>query len=702
MIVPDEEAPSAEPPIALAPPLDDPSLYYSRELSWLEFNDRVLEEAFDESNPLLERLKFVAINGTNLDEYFMIRVAALKQQIAAEVHKRSNDGRLPAEQLHAISERLRPSLERFAKLLHGDLLPALEREGIVIRRYDDLDATARASLEKLFQERVFPVLTPLAVDQGHPFPYISNLSLSLGVELFESTPDGPVAHFARVKVPPSLSRFIAIDAPEGAHHFVMLEDVIAHNLGVLFSGLEIGASYCFRVTRDADLDLQEDEADDLLVAIESELRRRRFGEPVRLEVDSAMPEHLRAMLLEALSLQPVDLYAVDAMLGTSDLWALVGIDRPDLHDAPFTPAIPKRLVGEADIFAAIREGDILLHHPYDSFDPVVQFLKAAANDPQVLAIKQTLYRTSGNSPIVNALVEAAEEGKQVATLIELKARFDEENNIHWARNLERVGAHVVYGFPGLKVHAKVILVVRDEPDGIRRYMHFGTGNYNDKTAKIYTDLSLFTCNAELGADVTHLFNRLTGFSKANRYNRLLVAPTNMRQGFYDLIEREADHARNGRPAGITAKFNAISDARMVQALYAASQAGVNIELIVRGMCELRPGLPGVSDRIRVRSIVGRFLEHSRIFSFVNGGENEIYIGSADWMGRNLDRRVETIVPVLDPALRAEIAQTLEMLDRDNAKTRFLRSDGTYSRRVPAEGEERFCAHEALLEAAKAI
>jgi polyphosphate kinase len=702
MIVPPEETLPVEPPIPLAPPLDDPSLYYSRELSWLEFNDRVLEEAFDESNPLLERLKFVAINGTNLDEYFMIRVAALKQQIAAEVHKRSNDGRLPAEQLGAISERLRPSLERFAKLLHGDLLPALEREGIVIRRYDDLDSAARAGLEKLFEERVFPVLTPLAVDQGHPFPYISNLSLSLGVELFESTPDGPVAHFARVKVPPSLSRFIPIEAPEGAHHFVMLEDVIAHNLGVLFSGLEIGASYCFRVTRDADLDLQEDEADDLLVAIESELRRRRFGEPVRLEVDAAMPEHLRAMLLEALSLQPVDLYAVDAMLGTSDLWTLVGIDRPDLHDAPFTPAIPKRLVGEADIFAAIREGDILLHHPYDSFDPVVQFLKAAANDPQVLAIKQTLYRTSGNSPIVNALVEAAEEGKQVATLIELKARFDEENNIHWARNLERVGAHVVYGFPGLKVHAKVILVVRDEPDGIRRYMHFGTGNYNDKTAKIYTDLSLFTCNAELGADVTHLFNRLTGFSKANRYNRLLVAPTNMRQGFYDLIEREAEHARNGRPAGITAKFNAISDARMVQALYAASQAGVKIDLIVRGMCELRPGLPGVSETIRVRSIVGRFLEHSRIFSFVNGGENEIYIGSADWMGRNLDRRVETIVPVLDPVLRAEIAQMLAMLERDNAKTRWLRSDGTYSRRKPEDGEERFCAHEALLEVAKAL
>jgi polyphosphate kinase len=702
MIVP-EERPVEEPVPAPAPPLDDPSLYYSRELSWLEFNDRVLEEAIDDRNPLLERLKFVAIYGTNLDEYFMIRVAALKQQIAAEVHKRSNDGRLPAEQVQAISDRLRPSLERFAKLLHGELLPALEREHIVVRRYDHLEEPERAKLEKFFDERIFPVLTPLAVDKGHPFPYISNLSLSLGVELFEATPEGPIARFARVKVPSSLSRFIPIDSPEGANHYVMLDDVIGHNLGALFPGMEIGASYCFRVTRDADLDLQEDEADDLLVAIESELRRRRFGEPVRLEVDAAMPEHLRTMLLEALSLQPVDLYAVDAMLGTSDLWAIIGLDRPELHDVPFTPAIPKRLVGEPDIFAAIREGDILLHHPYDSFDPVVQFVKAAAADPTVLAIKQTLYRTSGNSPIVGGLVEAAENGKQVATLIELKARFDEENNIHWARNLERVGAHVIYGFPGLKVHAKVILVVRDEPDGIRRYMHFGTGNYNDKTAKIYTDLSLFTCNAELGADVTHLFNRLTGFSKATKYNRLLVAPTNMRTGFYELIDRESEHARAGRPAGIVAKLNAISDARMVQALYAASQAGVDIELIVRGMCELRPGIPGVSDRIRVRSVVGRFLEHSRVFSFVNGGEGEIYMGSADWMGRNLDRRVETIVPVLDPAIREHItAGILDILERDNAKTRWLRSDGSYTRRVAEPGEPFFCAHDALLESASAL
>jgi polyphosphate kinase len=407
------------------------------------------------------------------------------------------------------------------------------------------------------------------------------------------------------------------------------------------------------------------------------------------------------MLLDALSLGKVDLYAIDGTLGTSDLWSIVNLDRPELHDPPFTPAIPKRLVGEPDIFAAIREGDILLHHPYESFDPVVQFLKAASADPDVLAIKQTLYRTSGNSPIVAALVEAAENGKQVAALIELKARFDEENNIHWARNLERVGAHVVYGFPGMKVHAKVILVVRNEPEGIRRYVHFGTGNYNDKTAKIYTDLSLFTCRPELGEDVTHLFNRLTGFSKTTKYGKLLVAPTTMRAGFVGLIEREAEHARAGRPSGIVAKLNAISDARMVQSLYAASQAGVPIELIVRGMCELRPGIPGVSETIRVRSIVGRFLEHSRIFCFTNGGDREVYIGSADWMGRNLDRRVETIVPVLDPVLRETICTgVLDVLERDNCKTRWLRSDGTYVRRVVKEGEPIFCAQTALLEFAK--
>jgi polyphosphate kinase len=681
--------------------LDDPSLYFSRELSWLEFNDRVLEEAIDPRNPLLERLKFVAIYSTNLDEYFMIRVAAIKQQLAAEVHKRSNDGRLPSEQMAAIAARLRISLARFGALLSNELFPALAAEGIAIRRYDELAAEDRAGLKRFFDERIFPVLTPLAVDQGHPFPYISNLSLSLGVELYEQTPEGPSPRFARLKVPSSLPRLISVDAPEGRKHFVALEDVIAHNLDALFPGMDVRAAYGFRVTRDADLDLQEDEADDLLRAIESELRKRRFGEPVRLEVEAAMPEHLRAMLLDALALDEVDLYAIDGMLGTSELWSIVNLDRPDLHDPPFTPAIPKRLLGQTDIFAAIREGDLLLHHPYESFDPVVQFVKAAAADPNVLAIKQTLYRTSGNSPVVAALVEAAENGKQVAALIELKARFDEENNIHWARNLERVGAHVVYGFPGMKVHAKVILVVRNEPEGIRRYVHIGTGNYNDKTAKVYTDLSLFSCRPELGEDVTHLFNRLTGFSKATKYSKLLVAPTTLRTGFVELIEREAEHARAGRPSGIVAKLNAISDARMVQALYAASQAGVPIELIVRGMCELRPGLPGVSETIRVRSIVGRFLEHSRIFCFHSGGDREIYIGSADWMGRNLDRRVETIVPVIDPAIRDYIREEiLDVLERDNCKTRWLRPDGSYVRRTVAEGEPLFSAQDAMLESAK--
>jgi polyphosphate kinase len=681
--------------------LDDPSLYYSRELSWLEFNDRVLEEAIDERNPLLERLKFIAIYGTNLDEYFMIRVAALKQQIDAEVLKRSLDGRLPDQHLHAISERLRPSLALAGKALHEGILPELERNGIRIVKFVELDEERRAGLRKTFHDRVFPVLTPLAVDKGHPFPYISNLSLSLGIEIEDRGPEGPAVHFARVKVPQSLPRFVPVPAEPGQTHFILLEDLIAHNLDALFPGARVKKAYCFRVTRDADLDLQEDEADDLLRAIESELRRRRFGEPVRLEIEASMPRELREMLLEALGLSETDLYESDGMLATSALWALYGADRPDLKDIPFTPAIPRRLVGEFDMFAAIRDGDILLHHPYDSFDPVIQFVQQAARDPKVLAIKQTLYRTTGQSPIVRSLVEAAESEKQVAALIELKARFDEENNINWARNLERVGAHVVYGFPGLKVHCKVILVVRDEPEGIRRYVHFGTGNYNEKTAKLYTDLSYFTCRPELGGDATYLFNRLTGFSKDTRYAELLVAPTTLRSGFEALIERERDHALSGRKAGITAKLNAIADGGICQALYRASQAGVPIDLIVRGMCELRPGIPGVSETIRVRSIVGRFLEHSRIYVFENDGDREIYIGSADWMGRNLDRRVETIVPVTDRGLQAQILAILEVMHADNVKARWLLPDGTYQRRVPADGEPVLSAQDALLHAALA-
>jgi polyphosphate kinase len=698
MLTGSQIASELRPPEAVPIALDDPSLYINRETSWLEFNDRVLEEALDERNPLLERLKFIAIYGTNLDEFFMIRIAGLMQQLAAEVHKRSDDGHTPEEQLELVSRHLRRSLARMTDCLKNQLFPSLERHGIRILRLDQLDTPTTRTLRRYFEERVFPVLTPLAIDKGHPFPYISNLSISLAVELEEATPEGPVHYFARVKVPGSLPRFVPIDsAPPGQHWYVMLEDVIAHNLEALFPGLRVTASYLFRVTRDADLDLQEDEADDLLRAVESELRKRRFGEPVRLEVEPAMPDELRRKLLEALELDSGDCYEVDGMMGTETLWTLVNLDEPGLHDPPFTPSFPKRLIGQADMFAAIREGDLLLHHPYESFDPVVQFVQQAANDPNVLAIKQTLYRTSGNSPVVGALVDAAENGKQVAALIELKARFDEENNIHWARMLERVGVHVVYGLAGLKTHAKVTLVVRDEPDGIRRYMHFGTGNYNDRTARIYTDLSLFTCRADLGADATQLFNALTGFSKADSYEQLLVAPFGLRTGFEELIDRETAHAEAGRPSGIVAKLNAISDAGIVQALYRASRAGVPIDLMVRGMCVLRPEVRGVSETIHVRSIVGRFLEHSRMFVFTNGGEREVYIGSADWMGRNLDRRVEAVLPVLDPVLGEFIcADILDVLFADNVKARVLRSDGSYERRRILPGEDRVDAQQIFL------
>jgi len=674
--------------VAAVPSLEDPSLYISRELSWLEFNDRVLEEALDDRTPLLERVKFVAIYGTNLDEYFMIRVAALKQQIEAQIFRRSEDGRTPSEHLLAISERLRISLGRQMHLLNRVLLPTLAQHGIKIKRISELSEEQQLALERAFDDRVFPVLTPLAVDRGHPFPYISNLSLSLAVELEDVTPDGIELHFARVKIPQTLPRFVPIDpAPEGEQWYVMLEDLIAHHLNALFPGMEVRDSYLFRVTRDADLDLQEDEADDLLRAIESELQKRRFGEPVRLEIERGMPEYMRELLLNALQLAPTDCYEIDGLMGLGALLTIATLpERPQLHDPPFTPAIPKRLIGVTDMFAAMRESDILLHHPYDSFDPVVQFVRQAAEDERVLAIKATLYRTSGkNSPIVAALLDAAENEKQVAVLIELKARFDEENNIDWARRLERAGVHVVYGFAGLKTHAKATLVVRQEDDGIRRYMHFGTGNYNEKTARLYTDLSLFTCRPELGTDVTQLFNALTGFAKITDYEDLLVAPVNLRRELTELIERETEHARAGRASGIRAKLNAITDGEIVRALYRASQAGVPIDLIVRGMCVIRPAVPGVSETIRVRSVVGRFLEHSRIVAFENGGDREIFVGSADWMGRNLDRRVEAMVPVLDPLIAETIhSQILAIIAADNVKARELQPDGTY-RRLHADG-----------------
>ena len=687
--------PKLQPAASPVRPLDDPSLYFSRELSWLEFNERVLEEALDESTPLLERLHFVSIYGTNLDEFFMVRVAAIKQQIEAQVHKH----------LLAISERLRVSLARQTRLLNEDLLPALESNGVRVLRVNDLDEERRAQLDRIFDERVFPVLTPLAVDAGHPFPYISNLSLSLAVELEEVTADGVQLHFARVKIPQTLARFVAVEGvPEGEQWFVLLEDLIAQHLHALFPGMQVRESYLFRVTRDADLDVQEDEADDLLAAIESELQRRRFGEAVRLEIERGMPEYIRDLLLDALDMPASDCYEVEGLMGLGDLMTLVNVPgHPQLREPPFTPAIPKRLIGAADLFAAIRESDVLLHHPYESFDPVVQFVRQAAEDPRVLAIKMTLYRTSGkDSPIVRALLEAAENGKQVAVLIELKARFDEENNIEWARRLERAGVHVVYGFAGLKTHAKVLLVVRQEDDGIRRYMHFGTGNYNEKTARYYTDLSLFTCRPELGSDASELFNALTGFSKVTDYEDLLVAPVNMRREITALIEREADHARAGRPAGIRAKLNAITDGDLTRALYRASQAGVPVDLMVRGMCVVRPGVPGVSESITVRSIVGRFLEHSRVFVFENGGDRATFMGSADWMGRNLDRRVETVVPVLDPFLAETIyGRILSVMFADNVKSRELQTDGSYRRLRPL-GQPPVDAQQVFLGQARAL
>ncbi len=687
MITQPQQTRAAVPPATL----DDPSLYISRELSWLEFNDRVLEEGLDDRSPLLERLKFVAIYGTNLDEFFMIRVAAIKQQIEAQVVRRSDDGRTPTEHLAAISERLRESLPKQMRLLNDELLPALEREGVRLMRVAELDDDTQAALERTFDESVFPVLTPLAVDSGHPFPYISNLSLSLAVELEESTRDGIELHFARVKIPPTLPRFVPVESSAIANErrFVLLEDLIAHHLDGLFPGMHVRDSYLFRVTRDADLDLQEDEADDLLRAIESELRRRRFGEPVRLEVERGMPEYMREFLCNSLELTAVDSYEIEGMMALSDLWQIVNLpDYEAVRDKPFMPAIPKRLIGASDMFAQIREGDILLHHPYDSFDPVIQFVQQAAVDEKVLAIKATLYRTSGkNSPIVRALLTAAENEKQVAVVIELKARFDEENNIEWAKRLERAGAHVVYGFANQKVHAKTLLVVREDEDGLRRYMHFGTGNYNEKTALLYTDLSLFTARPELGTDDSQLFNALTGFSKVTDYEDLWVAPVTLHRELIARIDRETDHARAGRPAGIRAKINAITEGDVIRSLYRASQAGVPIDLLVRGMCVLRPGVPGVSENIRVRSIVGRFLEHSRMYVFENGGEREIFIASADWMGRNLDRRVELAVPVLDPVMAETLAtHILTVLLADNVKSRELQVDGRYRRLAPGPGE----------------
>ncbi|MGQ9490730.1 MAG: polyphosphate kinase 1 [Anaerolineae bacterium] len=673
--------------------LRDPSLYFNRELSWLEFNRRVLEEAQDTRHPLLERVKFLAIFSSNLDEFYMIRVSGLKDQVAAGVTSAPPDGMLPSEQLAAIRARVLPMLREQRRYFYDEIVPALAANDVHLLHYYQLDAEDQDYLRRFFLDEVLPVVTPLAFDPGRPFPHISNLSLNLAILV--QGPDGE-ERFARIKVPTSLPRLVSLppkaDAvrPDHQYRFVWLEQVIAANLGVLFPGYGILAAYTFQVIRDADLEIQEDEAPDLLETIEQGLRQRQFGPVVQLTVDEAMPESMVQLLKENLEVSDQDVYFLQPPLGMSSLWALTNINRPDLKDPPFVPAVPPQLRDlktPDSIFAAIRKQDILLHHPYDSFKPVLDFINAAAVDPNVLAIKQTLYRVGQNSPVVRSLLEAQRNGKQVAVLVELKARFDEESNIGWARALETEGVHVVYGLVGLKTHSKITLVVRREPGGLRRYLHLATGNYNVITAGIYTDLGLLTCDPEMAADATELFNTLTGYSRQQYYRRLLVAPGSMRQRIEDLIQREIDHARAGRRAHLIFKMNALVDERLIRKLYEASQEGVQVDLIVRGICCLRPGVPGVSDNIRVISIVGRFLEHSRIYYFANADTPEVYLGSADLMPRNLDRRVEIIFPVLDSEIAAYLRwAVLEAELHNNVRARLLQADGNYVRRMPALGE----------------
>ena len=651
--------------------------YVNRELSWLDFNARVLHEARDERNPLLERVKFLAIFASNLDEFFQVRVSGLMEQVAAGSAKRSSDGRTAAEQLVEVRARVRDLVHEHSRL-YAEVRAGLAREGVAIVDHAAIPEH-HATLRERYLEEIFPVLTPLAVAPGHPFPYLSTLSLSLAITVAD--PVTGEERFARVKVPPILPRLVEV-APRV---YVPLEQVIAANLDTLFPGVRVVQAHPLRVTRDADFDVEEDEAGDLLSAIEQELRRRRFGSAVRLEVEEGMPEEMREFLLSGIGLDAHDLYEVPGSLDLTCLWQIATLDIPELRDPPWSPVVPGRLIppdegDPVDVFAVIRQGDLLVHHPYESFSASVErFITQAADDPDVLSIKQTLYRTSGDSPVVRDLIRAADQGKQVVVLVEIKARFDEEANIVWARKLEQAGAHVVYGLVGLKTHSKVALVVRREGSGLRRYLHLGTGNYNPKTARLYTDLGLLTCRAELGADATDLFNFLTGLSRQQGFRRLLVAPDTLRPRIRDLIDREADHARAGRPARIVIKVNALVDPEMIEHLYEASEAGVDIDCIVRGACSLHPGIEGRSDRIQVRSIIGEFLEHSRIFGFANGGRQEWYTGSADLMERNLDRRVEVVFPVEDLEAMARIEEIVAVMLADDRRSWQLGADAAWRR-----------------------
>lgn len=668
-------------------------LLFNRELSWLEFNRRVLDEALDDRHPLLERMKFLAIFSSNLDEFFMVRVSGLQEAVEAGITDTSPDGMTPAQQLAEISSQLRPLLELQTKCWQETILPALAAEGISLRAYRDLNAKERKAADEYFRDNVFPILTPQAVDPGHPFPYISNLSLNIGVmvsppkEKKGAEPSiGPSgARFARVKLPPSAPRLIPVD-DKGAK-FAWLGSVVAANIADLFPGMRTGKCHLFRVTRDADFDIKEDEAGDLLRTMQQHVRRMRFGHGVRLEVASTMPLEMVTYLTKELELTANDAYVIDGPLNLPDLMQIYGLDRPELKDRPLQLTIPAALAEPRSVFATIRAGDVLLHHPYTAYSTVTDFVDAAASDPDVVAIKMCLYRTGKDSPIVKSLIDAVGRGKQVAALVELKARFDEESNIEWAHRLEEAGVHVVYGMVGLKTHCKLTLVVRREGKRLQRYVHLATGNYNPTTSRIYTDLGILSADKTLATDATNLFNSLTGFSRYADYSCLLVAPLNLRKKIVKLIQREAAHAKAGQPGRIIAKVNSLTDLAIVRALYAASQTGVEIDLIVRGICMLRPGIKGVSDNIRVRSVVGRFLEHSRVLYFGNNGNAEVFIGSADWMHRNLSKRVEVMAPIRDARLREYLKDTvLAAYLADNVNARELQPDGNYLRLRPREGE----------------
>ncbi len=677
-----------------------PQYYINRELSWLDFNARVLEEAADLSHPLLERLKFLVIYSTNLDEFFMIRVAGLKEQVSVGVVELAPDGLTPQEQLRAIAERLRPVIFQQGDMLVNDVLPELARSGIVIHPFRKLPQGEQERLRQYFTEEMLPVLTPLAVDPGHPFPHLLNRSLNLALVIRDPRKHSHPSefHFAVVQVPSVLGRFIRVFRDEPGDQFVLSEEVIAAHADALFAGLDVVASYTFRVTRDADIEVADDDAEDLMTMMEEQVRNRKWGEAVRLEVDEHTPQNIREILRNSLELEPMDVYETRGPRNLVDFMALYRLDYRDLKDRPFNSRVLESFRDEErSIFSVIRTGDIILHHPYDSFSNVVDFIKAAARDPKVLAIKQTLYRAGGDSPIVGALMEAAENGKQVTALVELKARFDEENNIVWAKQLEQAGVHVVYGLIGLKTHCKMLMVVRrDDTGSIRTYMHLGTGNYNPGTARIYSDIACFTANPDFGYDSVNLFNYLTGYGSPMEWRKLVMAPLHLRGHILNMIHREMEKHTPEQPGRIVAKMNALVDGEIIRALYAASQRGVKIDLIVRGICCLRPGLPGVSENIRVISVVGRFLEHSRIVSYNNGGDEEIYLSSADWMPRNLNRRVEISFPVEDPQNRVRLKEILELYLRDNVKARELRADGSYLRRRPAEGEDAFSVQDYFL------